>query len=301
MVERAKALSLELATPIMPGFEALVFKASRGSEDIYELTYIRKNGSRFPAVVSVTALRDTNDGIIGYLLIGTDNTARKQAEEEGKRFFEISQDMLCTISFDGYFKDLNPAWERTLGHRKSELLARPFIEFVHPDDRQVSTTEAEKIYSGSSCIDFENRYICKDGSYRNFLWSVTPVIGERLMFGSARDITERKQAEEAMVKAGRLKDEFLANMSHELRTPLNAILGLSEALLEQVSGPLTPRQVKSITTISTSGGHLLTLINDILDLSKIEAGKARGNCARVKKWTPWDSLRAESHMISTTS
>src|ERR1700683_528858 len=81
VIARAKALSLELATPITPGFEALVFKASRGIEDIYELTYIRKDGSRFPAVVSVTALRDDRGGIIGYLLIGTDNTARKRAEE----------------------------------------------------------------------------------------------------------------------------------------------------------------------------------------------------------------------------
>jgi PAS domain-containing protein len=81
VIVRAKALSIELGTPITPGFEALVFKASRGIEDIYELTYIRKDGSRFPAVVSVTALRDIENSIIGYLLIGTDNTARKQAEE----------------------------------------------------------------------------------------------------------------------------------------------------------------------------------------------------------------------------
>jgi hypothetical protein len=82
VVARAKALSLELSTPIAPGFEALVFKASRGIEDIYELTYIRKGGSRFPAMVSVTALRDAQNAIIGYLLIGTDNTARKQAEAQ---------------------------------------------------------------------------------------------------------------------------------------------------------------------------------------------------------------------------
>src|ERR1700734_4178560 len=92
VIARAKALSVELGTPITPGFEALVFKASRGIEDIYELTYIRKDGSRFPAVVSVTALRDAQDIIIGYLLIGTDNTARQQAEEERKRFERALQE-----------------------------------------------------------------------------------------------------------------------------------------------------------------------------------------------------------------
>ena len=89
VIARAKALSIELDTPIAPGFEALVFKASRGIEDIYELTYIRKDGSHFPAVVSVTALRDAQNEIIGYLLIGTDNTTRKQVEAERQRLLEI--------------------------------------------------------------------------------------------------------------------------------------------------------------------------------------------------------------------
>ena len=92
VIARAKALSFELATQITPGFEALVFKASRGIEDIYELTYIRKDGSRFPAVVSVTALRDDLGGIIGYLLIGTDNTARKQVEAEQKQLDQRLRD-----------------------------------------------------------------------------------------------------------------------------------------------------------------------------------------------------------------
>src|SRR5687767_3810502 len=92
LIARAQALSEELGTPITPGFEALVFKASRGIEDIYELTYFRKDGSRFPAVVSVTALRDDRGGIIGYLLIGTDNTARKQVEEEQKKLDQRLRD-----------------------------------------------------------------------------------------------------------------------------------------------------------------------------------------------------------------
>jgi PAS domain-containing protein len=92
MITRAEALSVELETPITPGFESLVFKASRGIEDIYELTYIRKDGSRFPAVVSVTALRDAQDVIIGYLLIGTDNTARKRVEAEQKKLDQRLRD-----------------------------------------------------------------------------------------------------------------------------------------------------------------------------------------------------------------
>src|SRR5437870_13036778 len=92
VIARADALSVELGTPITPGFEALVFKASRGIEDIYELTYIRKDGSRFPAVVSVTALRDAQDAIIGYLLIGTDNTARKQVEADQKQLDQRLRD-----------------------------------------------------------------------------------------------------------------------------------------------------------------------------------------------------------------
>ena len=199
VIARAKALSQELGTTIAPGFEALVFKAARGIEDVYELTKIRKDGSRFPAVVSVTALRDAQDGIIGYLLIGTDNTAHKQAEEDRKRFFALSQDVLCILGFDGFFKDLNPAWEKTLGFPKAELLSTPFIEFVHPDDRQATLAEAEKVCGGKSLTAFENRYRCQDGSYRWFQWSVTPVIESRVMYGVARDVTGRKQAETASI------------------------------------------------------------------------------------------------------
>ncbi|MBA3904711.1 MAG: hypothetical protein C0522_13745, partial [Rhodocyclaceae bacterium] len=92
VIARAEVLTVELGTPITPGFEALVYKASRGIEDIYELTYIRKDGSRFPAVVSVTALRDADNDIIGYLLIGTDNTARKKADAERIRLVQVLKD-----------------------------------------------------------------------------------------------------------------------------------------------------------------------------------------------------------------
>jgi PAS domain S-box-containing protein len=175
LLARAATLSAELERPITPGFEALVFKASRGIEDIYELTYIRKDGSRFPAVVSVTALRDDRNAIIGYLLIGTDNTMRKLAEAER-------------------------ASER---HLFELMLERQNIALQH---------------------------------------------------------------------ASRMKSEFLATMSHELRTPLNAIIGFSEALKDGLIGPVSAQQAEYIGDIFTSGQHLLSLINDILDLSKVEAG-----------------------------
>src|SRR6184192_2522623 len=140
VIARAAALSLELGTTITPGFEALAFKASRGIEDIYELTYIRKDGSRFPAIVSVTALRDDAGGIIGYLLIGTDNTARKQVEEEQKKLdqrlrdqqfysrslIESNIDALMTTDPVGIITDVNQQMELLTGCKREELIGTPF-------------------------------------------------------------------------------------------------------------------------------------------------------------------------------
>src|SRR5207244_13281319 len=143
LIARAKALSLELGTPITPGFEALVFKASRRIEDIYELTYFRKDGSRFPAVVSVTAMRDAQDTIIGYLLIGTDNTARKQVEADQKQldqrlrdqqFYtrsrtESNTDALMTTDPAGIITDVNKQMEALTGCTRDELICAFFKNY----------------------------------------------------------------------------------------------------------------------------------------------------------------------------
>ena len=129
LIARAQALSDELATHIAPGFEALVFKASRGIEDIYELTYVRKDGTRFPAVVSVTALRDAADGIIGYLLIGTDNTARKEAEEALIKAGALQSAIFNSANFSsiatdakGVIQIFNVGAERMLGYAAGEVM-----------------------------------------------------------------------------------------------------------------------------------------------------------------------------------
>jgi PAS domain S-box-containing protein len=307
LVARANALSAELATRITPGFEALVFKASRGIEDIYELTYIRKDGSRFPAVVSVTALRDAQDSIIGYLLIGTDNTARKQIEEEQKQLaqrlrdhqfytrslFEANIDALITTDPSGIITDVNKQMQALTGCTRDELIGAPFKGyFTNPERAEASI---KLVLSEKKVTNYELTARARDGKETKVSFNATTFFDRdrRLqgMFAAARDVTERQIVEDSLRQAheelgranaelghaSKLKDEFLANMSHELRTPLNAILGLSEALLEQVSGTLTPRQIKAVATISTSGTHLLSLINDILDLSKVEAGKLELN------------------------
>lgn len=111
------------------------------------------------------------------------------------RFFTSSIDMLCFLDFNGHFTRLNPAWERTLGFTREELMARPFIEFVHPEDRERTLAQNAQVRAGGQNFGFENRYRCKDGSYRWFRWTSTPDYDERVIYGVARDITESKQAE----------------------------------------------------------------------------------------------------------
>ena len=120
---------------------------------------------------------------------------RRRAEEELDQLFTLSLDMLCIAGFDGYFKRINPAWEGTLGIPKEELLSRPYVDFVHPDDREATINEARKMDQGELTISFENRYLSADGTYRWLLWNATPNKSLRLIFAVARDITQRKQTE----------------------------------------------------------------------------------------------------------
>lgn len=348
----------------------------------------------------------------------------------GNRFLELSIDMFCTAGFDGFFKTLNPSFENTLGFTTAELLAKPYLEFIHPEDREATVAEATRLQNREVTIAFENRYLCKDGSYKWMMWNAVAVPGQELIYAIARDITERKRAEEVLrqakellqeseerhrklfdnnphptwvydretlrfldvngaairkyqysrdeflaitlrdirpaediprmlaavssatdgierlgtwrhkkkdgtlidveitsyalqfgsrpaevvvaadvtqrkrdeeekrkfveklaasnqeldlrnrevERATHLKSKFLASMSHELRTPLNAIVGFSDLLAEQTARQLNDKQKRFVNHIKQGSAHLLQLINDILDLSKIEAGLIELRC-----------------------
>jgi PAS domain S-box-containing protein len=122
-------------------------------------------------------------------------TVMPEAPDLEYRFFTLSIDMLCIVHFSGYFKRLNPAWEKTLGFSREELQAKPLFEFVHPDDREHTLEQNRKVRSGAQALAFENRYRCKDGSYRWLLWNATADLEHQVIYSVARDITERKQAE----------------------------------------------------------------------------------------------------------
>ena len=301
VVARAKTLSIELATTITPGFEALIFKASRGIEDIYELTYIRKDGSRFPAVVSVTALRDAQEMIIGYLLIGTDNTARKRIEAEQmvlaqrlrdhqfytRSLFESNIDALMTADLSGIITDVNKQMEALTGCTRDELIGAPFKSyFTDPD---LAESSIKLVVSDKKVTDYELTARARDGKETDVSFNATLFYDRdrRLqgVFAAARDVTERKRldqvlqeknielegAKSAAEKANLAKSEFLSSMSHELRSPLTAILGFAQ-LMESESPPPTPPQKESVAQILKAGWHLLKLIEEILDLAKVESG-----------------------------
>jgi PAS domain S-box-containing protein len=118
------------------------------------------------------------------------------ADELERRLFAVSIDMLCVLDFNGFFKRLNPAWERTLGFTRAELQSKPFIEFVHPDDRARTLAQNASVRAGGQALSFENRYLCKDGSYKWLLWNATPDLGQEVVYSVARDVTARKLAEQ---------------------------------------------------------------------------------------------------------
>lgn len=225
--------------------------------------------------------------------------------DERERFLTLPANLVCVLTYDGYFKDLSPAWSRLLGYPEMELRARSWLDFIHPDDRAIADVVLAELRDGRNIIGFRHRCVCEDGSSVWFLWSATAHMGDRLIYITATDITDiaekQKESQAYLTKlqesyrqiklqtvelkssaqeltrardvaeaATKAKADFLANISHELRTPMNGILGMTELALEV---PSTDEQRGYLKTVKFSADSLLTVINDLLDYSKLEAGK----------------------------
>jgi PAS domain S-box-containing protein len=201
---------------------------------------------------------------------------RRRAQEELDRFFMLSLDMLCIAGFDGAFKSLNPAWERLLGYKLEMIENVPFMNFVHPDDRDRTTREFEKLIEGRTVSDFENRYRCRDGSYRWLSWTSAPAPEAGLIYAVARDITARKSVEEDLKRsketaesANKELEAFSYSVSHDLRAPLRSIDGFSQVLMDEFADRLDEKGLGYLKRVQGAAARMTNLIDDLLNLSRL--------------------------------
>jgi PAS domain S-box-containing protein len=314
LIVRARALSAELGTVITPGFEALVFKASRGIEDIYELTYIRKDRSRFPAVVSVTALRDAADTIIGYLLIGTDNTARHEVEEDRKRLdqnlrdqqfytrslIESNIDALMATDPRGIITDVNKQTEALTGCTRDELIGAPFKD--HFTDPSRAEAGIHRVLTEGKVTNYELTARARDGTLTVVSYNATTFHDRdrrlRGVFAAARDVTELKRFERTLQQneiqrerdaqhakelavVNQELETFSYSVSHDLRAPLRHIHGYVEMLRGATTGQLSERAEKYLQTITDASLEMAELIDDLLAFSRVGRAEINGTSVEL--------------------
>lgn len=208
---------------------------------------------------------------------------KQQMEAEKQRFFSLSLDMLCIAGTDGYFKRINPAFTETLGYTTAELMSRPYLELVHPDDREATMVETGQINEGRGNEHFENRYRCKDGTWKWLWWKGKTFPEEGLIYAIARDITEQKLVQESIQQLNRSLEEraqqldmtnheleaFSYSVSHDLRAPLRGISGFAQALEEQVGASLDPTSHGYLQRVRRAADRMGLLIDDLLKLSRL--------------------------------
>jgi len=284
---RARAFSNELGRTVPVGFETLVAKAREGLPNEHEWTYVRKDGSRLCVLLNVTGLRDASGEVTGFLGIASDITQRKQAdeglrasEEKMRKLFELSPLGIVLTTFEGKFVEFNDAFCQITGYRGEELLELDYWtltpeEFAFEEQIQIHLLESCGRYG-----PYHKDYVTKSGErvpLRLTGAKVTGRDGQKYIWSIVEDVSADLRARAELIEArtraeaaNQAKSDFLANMSHEIRTPLNGVLGVAGALAKTA---LDPRQQDMVSIIETSGRALETLLSDILDLARVEAGK----------------------------
>ena len=269
VIARAKALSVELGTPITPGFEALVFKASRGIEDIYELTYIRKDGSRFPAVVSVTALRDAQDAIIGYLLIGTDNTARKQAEEALLKAGALQSAIFNSANFSsiatdakGVIQIFNVGAERMLGYTAAEVMNKITPADISDPQEVIARAKALSVELGTPITPGFEALVFKASRGIEDIYELTYIRKDGSRFPAVVSVTALRDAQDAIIgylligtelKAGALQSAIFnsANFS-SIATDAKGVIQIFNVGAERMLGYTAGEVMNKITPADIS-------------------------------------------------
>ena len=171
-----------------------------GSPKLFENPILTKNGEeRIISWTNNEIIRDKKT--VGLISFGIDITEKKKAEEELKSMFDLSNDLIGIVDFKGFIKRINPAWESIIGYSPNEMLGKPIQDFIHAEDIQKTNDEVEKLVAGKKTIDFENRYVHKDGTARDISWTATPMVSEKNIYCIGRDITESKKHEEALIES----------------------------------------------------------------------------------------------------
>ena len=267
--------------------QSLLHGTARGTGD---KRYVHRNGEILWVSRTASIILNEQGQPQHFLLMVEDISERKASEAaleksrqdlhtallENQLIMDNSQDVICTVSKEGNFLRLNAACEHLWGYKPSELVGRPYSTLVHPDDQLKTSAASKKLLKTGKLTDFVNRYIRKDGRIVDVLWSATWSQKDNIIFCVAHDVTDRariekalREAKEEADRANHAKSDFLSRMSHELRTPLNSILGFGQLLDRQSP---TETQRTRIHYILGAGRHLLNLINEVLDISRIEAG-----------------------------
>lgn len=287
---------------------ALVVILESGEASLPVVVDALKEGARsfFTKPVSVAALlgelevreHESRPSVAPFPAVAGSLGALQLKAEFVDRFFAISPDLLSVAGFDGYFKALNPAWEQVLGYSLDELRAKPILELVHPDDCEKATDEALELRGGHAVFRFRNRYRCKDGSYRWLAWSATSSSAQRLIYASARDITDSVRMErglrqsnqrlqhvvtngevllhestvknDALVELGRFKDEVAAMIVHDLKNPLAVIVSNYDYVVDRFEG--SSECLDALRDSQTAVRRMLRLLSNLVDVARLEDG-----------------------------